>query len=181
MDPGGVSISGVYMTYIRDDCIENDWIVNVTIRDSLLDGCYTGTSQRPDPEMNPRPAPPGERFTLDRVLMRLQPMPYSRAKARCPENLIGNKGNGGFFKWSEYANKLVVRNSVLMAVTASVNCRRVMNFPTNAKYHNVTLIWLGPGDYPGDLPSSGVRVTRDVRIWERARAAWLKRHGYGAS
>jgi hypothetical protein len=180
MDPAGVSISAVYMTYIRDDCIENDWVVNVTIRDSLLDGCYTGTSQRPDPEMNPRLAPAKERFTLDRVLLRLQPMPYDRSKARCPENMIGSLGNGGFFKWSPYANRLVVRNSVLMAERASVNCRHVMDFPTNASYHNVTLIWLGPGSYPGVLPAHGVKVTSDRRIWNRARATWLARHGYSA-
>jgi hypothetical protein len=178
MDPGGISISDVYMTYIRDDCIENDWVVNVTVRDSLLDGCYTATSQRPDPEMHPRLAPSDERFTLDEVLMRLQPMPYKRARSRCPANVAGNLGNGGFFKWSPWANRLVVRDSVLLAERASVNCRRVMNFPTNAAYHNVTLIWLGPGEYPGDLPASGVTVTRDRRLWDRARADWLTRHGY---
>jgi hypothetical protein len=178
MDPGGISISDVYMTYIRDDCIENDWVVNVTVRDSLLDGCYTATSQRPDPEMHPRLAPSDERFTLDEVLMRLQPMPYKRARSRCPANVAGNLGNGGFFKWSPWANRLVVRDSVLLAERASVNCRRVMDFPTNAEYHNVTLIWLGPGDYPGRLPASGVTVTRDRRLWDRARADWLTRHGY---
>jgi len=178
MDPGGIAISNVYMTYIRDDCIENDWIVNVTVRDSLLDGCYTAISQRPDPEMNPKPAPPGERFTLDHVLMRLQPMPYERARSRCPANVTGNLGNGGFFKWSPWANRLVVRDSILLAERTSVNCNRVMDFPTNAEYRNVTLIWLGPGDYPGKLPSNGVTVTRDRRVWDRARAAWLTRHGY---
>jgi hypothetical protein len=178
IDPGGISISDVYMTYIRDDCIENDWIVNVTVRDSLFDGCYTAISQRPDPEMNPQPAPPDERFTLDGVLMRLQPMPYKRARSRCPANVAGDLGNGGFFKWSPWASHLVVRDSVLLAERASVNCKRVMDFPTNAEYHNVTLIWLGPGDYPGRLPASGVTVTRDRGIWDRARADWLTRHGY---
>ena len=47
-------------------------------------------------------------------------------------------------------------------------------------YRNVTLVWLGGGRYPGAIPSSGVTVTDDIGVWNRARAAWLSRHGCDA-
>ena len=175
-DPAGITISNVRMTYIRDDCIENDWIVHVTVRDSLFDGCYTAISQRPDPHPSLQPAPAGETMTLDGVLIRLQPMPYDLARAKRPGNAIGGLASSGFFKWSPWANKLVVKNTILMAERTSVNGPRIMDFPTNAEYENVTLVWLGPGDYQGRLPPSGVTVTTDRRVWDEARASWLARH-----
>src|SRR5512144_574698 len=33
----------VYASYVRDDCIENDWpIINMVVEDSLFDGCFIG-------------------------------------------------------------------------------------------------------------------------------------------
>ena len=39
-----------------------------------------------------------------------------------------------------------------------------------------TLIWLGDGDYPGDLPDC-FEVVKGRRAWREARSAWLKQHG----
>jgi hypothetical protein len=177
-DPGGITIRNVYMTYIRDDCLENDAIVQVTLRDSLLDGCYSAISERPGAGTTPQLPPPTETKTLDRVLIRLQPMPFNKERATCPGNAADGLGNSGFFKWSRYANRLVVKNSVLLAERNSVNCGSSLNLPRSGTYENVTLVWLGPGDYPGRVPSSGITVTRNRGVWDGARAEWLTRHGY---
>jgi hypothetical protein len=177
-DPAGITIRNAHLSYIRDDCIENDAIVGLTVKDSLLDGCFAGVSERPGRGARARPAPPGETVTLDGVLLRLQPMPYERSEATCGGNAAGGRGHSGFFKWSPFANRLVVRNTILMAERDSVNCSRSMNLPGNSSYENVTLVWLGSGRYPGKVPASGVRVTRDRSVWDRARADWLVRHGY---
>jgi hypothetical protein len=177
-DPDGVTISNVYLTYIRDDCIENDWFVSVSVQDSLLDGCFNGVSERPGRNVSPPPPPSGEALTLDGILMRLRPMPYDRTRALCAHNAADGLGSSGFFKWSRYANRLVVRNTVLLAERGSVNCGTSMNFPGDGVYQNVTLVWLGGGSYPGRLPPSGVTVTTDRQIWDQARARWLTRHGY---
>jgi hypothetical protein len=174
-DPEGILLRNAYMTYIRDDCIENDWIVGLIVKDSLLDGCFFGLSQRPALGTGPRAAPPAERTLLDGVLIRLQPMPFEAQKARCAADGLGT---GGFFKWSPYSNRLVVRNSVLFAERVAALCGGPMDFPENATFENVTLVWLGPGDYPGRLPATGVTVTRDRQVWDEARAEWLERHGY---
>jgi hypothetical protein len=173
-DPEGIMIRNAYMSYIRDDCIENDAVVGLIVKDSLLDGCFFGLSERPGASGSPRPAPPGERTLLDGVLLRLQPMPYDTTKARCGTDGLGT---GGFFKWSDYANKLTVRNSVLLADRTTVRCAIPLNFPATGTYENVTLVWLGQGNYPGRLPATGVTVTRDRQVWDRARADWLQRHG----
>jgi streptogramin lyase len=52
-----------------------------------------------------------------------------------------------------------------------------MRFPPGTVAENVTLVWTGPGDYPGPLPA-GVTVTRDSSVWYAARTAWLQRHGF---
>jgi hypothetical protein len=161
----------LYFTYIRDDCIENDAISGGYVSDSLFDGCFMGLSERPSKGFSPTPAPPGETFTLDGVLLRLQPMPQDDT----PDGL----GNGQLFKWSRWANHLVLRDSVFLVERASVNGTRSMRFPPGTAAQNVTLVWTGPGDYPAPVPP-GVRVTRDRGVWERARSAWLARHGYPA-
>jgi hypothetical protein len=50
------------------------------------------------------------------------------------------------------------------------------DFPPGATAKNVTIVWLGPGEFPGRIPT-GVTVTRDRAIWDRARERWLERHG----
>jgi hypothetical protein len=174
-DPVGITVHNAYLSYIRDDCIENDAIVNLTVHDSLLDGCFNGVSERRGG--SPPPPPPGEALTLDGVLIRLQPMPYDRARAQCPGNAADGLGSSGFFKWSGHAHRPVVRHTVLLAERGSVNCGASMRFPDGV-YEDVTLVWLGRGDYPGGAVPRGVTVTRDRRVWDEARESWLARHGY---
>jgi hypothetical protein len=70
---GRWELHNAYMTYIRDDCIENDETAPGSVHDSLLDGCYTGFSEQWQHECCD--ASPGESFVVDRVLMRLEAMP----------------------------------------------------------------------------------------------------------
>ena len=159
----------LYFTFIRDDCIENDAIAGGHVLDSLFDGCYMGLSERPPKDFTPSTAPTDETFTMDGVLLRLQPMPNEES----PDAL----GSGQLFKWSEWANQLVLRNCIFLVEQESSNGRQAMQFPQGTSAENVTLVWTGPGAYPGPLPA-GVTVTRDRGVWDAARAAWLLRHGH---
>jgi hypothetical protein len=161
----------LYFTYIRDDCIENDAVAAGVVSDSLFDGCSMGLSARPSSGFSPRPPPPGETFTLDRVLLRLQPMPREEPTA-------DGLGNGQLFKWSRWSNRLVVRDSIFLVERVSMNGAGAMGFPDRTVARNVTLVWTGPGKYPAPVPR-GVKVVKDRRVWEAARRAWLARHGYG--
>ena len=68
------TIQHTWMDYIRDDCVENDHIYSGTIYDSLFDGCYTGVSVRPSSSGHGDGQ--GKTITMDRVLLRMEPMPY---------------------------------------------------------------------------------------------------------
>lgn len=171
-DGDGFVLRNLYFTYIRDDCVENDDIGGGLIQDSLFDGCYTGISEDPskDSPQHDHPAPAGETLTLDRVLLRLQPMPGPRG-THDPTVL----GHGRLFKWSDVANTLVIRDSIFL-VEQLPNSGSA-DFPAGTRATNVTVVWLGGGPYPGKLPASGVTVTSDRSVWDGARQRWLDRHG----
>jgi hypothetical protein len=160
----------LYFTYIRDDCIENDAISSGYVSDSLFDGCSMGLSERPSSGFHPTPPPPGETFTMDHVLLHIQPMPRA-------EDTPDHLGNGQLFKWSKWSNRLVLRNSIFWVERESMNGPEAMGFPEGTVADNVTLVWTGPGNYPAPVPK-GVKVTKDLRVWDNARKSWLARHDY---
>src|SRR5207249_8516892 len=87
-----------WLTYVRDDCVENDHVQPGLIDDSLFDGCYVGISERPSTAIiasgyDGR----NDLLTVRQSLIRLQPMPGPRG------GLPTDFGNGQFFKWSDLA------------------------------------------------------------------------------
>ena len=170
-DGDGFTLRNAYFSYIRDDCISNTDIAGGVVEDSLFDGCYTGVSERPG-DGNPQrrfPAPRGETLTLDRVLLRLEAMPGTY-RDDDPQRL----GHGALFKWSDVGNRVVIRDSVFLVEATPAGGRT--DFPPGTVARNVTVVWLGPGRFPGTVPA-GVTVTTDRSRWDVARARWLARHG----
>jgi len=160
-DPNGVSpldtlyLDHVQAHYIRDDCIENEGSgssqvpMNVVVRDSLFDGCFTGFAERP---------PKG------RCLATTRPQVWL--------------GAHGIWKWSSAAaGTVVVRNSIFRLDLPSYSACTSQQWPAGT-YQDVVLVWAGPGPYASaggcvnTLPP-GVRLTTDVGEWDRAKAAWL--------
>ena len=95
----------MHLSFIHDDCIENDQLYTGVVEDSLLDGCYVAFSARPSSGDSVDGHENTETFR-DNVV-RLQPMP-TVYKGRAP-------GNGGFFKWDDKAHRaprLVVQDNV---------------------------------------------------------------------
>jgi hypothetical protein len=171
-DGDGFVMRNLYFTYIRDDCVENDDIAGGVIADSLFDGCYTGVSERPgsgNPQLN-HPAPRGETLLLDHVLLRLQAMPGPRDSQ--DQKVLGH---GQLFKWSPVANSLVLKHSVFL-VEKAPNSTSYFPFPPGTVTEDVTIVWLGSGDFGWAVPR-GTTVTRNRSVWDRARAVWLTRHG----
>jgi hypothetical protein len=173
-------VRNVHLTDIRDDCIENDHNPkSLTIQSSLLDGCFTGISERPDERQHPQPmAAPGAVTILDGVLLRVKAQPFGTAchhAAACADG----KGANGLFKWSPAGTPSVrIRDSILRVDRYSAYGPSEMLFPPGTVVENSVLVWLGPGAYPASLPP-GLGVTTDVTVWDRARSAWLCRHRRG--
>jgi hypothetical protein len=168
-------VRNVHLSDIRDDCIENDdQPKSLTVQDSLLDGCFTGISERPGAETNDLQA--GATTTLDGVLLHVKPQAFG-TDCRHPEACADGKAAFGLFKWSTAAtSRVIIRNSVLRVDRYSAYGPSEMSFPPGTTAENSILVWLGPGLYPAPLPP-GLEMTTDVTVWERARAQWLCRHG----
>ncbi|MEP6622988.1 MAG: hypothetical protein ABJC79_00970 [Acidimicrobiia bacterium] len=163
------TISGAHLSFIHDDCVENDQLYTGVVEDSLLDGCYVAFSARPssgdqvDGHTNT--------YTIRDNVVRLQAMP-TVYKGKAP-------GHGGFFKWADKGTKvspkLVVRDNVFR-VDSRPN-HQTLGLPAgyDVKCSNNVVVWLGKGRYPDRLPKC-FTVTRDRKVWDRAVAAWHAAH-----
>jgi hypothetical protein len=164
-----MTVRNTYFTRIHDDCLENDGVIGGLLQNNLWSGCNTGISEQPGGGSFSQPS--GERLVLDHMLMGLWITPHQ-----------GGAGENSLFKWSSSANDLVIKcsifkvdalslnHAVAMAIPATINDSACPNDPT-------TIVWLGGGPYPGDLPA-GVRVTSQIDVWTRAATAWKCAHGY---
>jgi hypothetical protein len=160
----GFTVRNTWMTYIRDDCIENDERRAGVVEDSLFDGCYTFFSEQESGSVA------GEELIFDRVLVRLDPMPG-------PYGTIDPSilGHGKFFKSFDYGGRHapIIRDSIFVAEKF---WNGADDWPPGTVASNVTIVWLGEGEFPMTvLP--GMTLTRDRSVWDRARAVWLARHG----
>ena len=200
-DPNGVSpadtlyLDHVQAHYIRDDCIENEGSgstqvpMNVVVRDSLFDGCFTGFAERPPKVTDGDPNGKGpQSFVVEHSLLYVQPQPLGPNYCSATLVSIGRclattqpqvwLGAHGIWKWSSAAaGTVVVRNSIFRLDLPSYSACTSQQWPAGT-YQDVVLVWAGPGPYASaggcvnTLPS-GVRLTTDVGEWDRAKAAWL--------
>lgn len=185
----------VRATYIRDDCIENEGRgttqvpMSVLVRDSLFDGCFTGFAERPPSVGDGLPNGTGtQTFDVEHSLLYVQPQPLGPNYCSTSLTLVGRcvataepsvwLGAHGIWKWSSAAaSTVVVRNSIFRLDLPSYSGCVSQQWP-DGTYQDDVLVWAGPGPYASaggcanTLPP-GVRVTTDVGVWDRAKAAWL--------
>ena len=166
-------VSGVYATYIRDDFVEDDAGLGGLIEDTLVDGAHTFLSARPSSGVTVK-FPPAV-VTIRNTLAYMQCMPDNRTGFGCAKS---TDSVHWLWKWSPNASdvKLDVSDSIFMVEATGGSGAKGMTWPAGT-YRNVTLVWIGQGNYPGPAVPPGVTVTRDTSIWDQARADWLKRHG----
>ena len=166
------TVRSVYARYVRDDFIENDTCLPGEVDDVLVDGTFMFLSSRP----GAKSAGPSRRpvTKIRNSLVRLQCMPNSSNDNSCD----GTSSTGHLFKQSSCSGTVDVENVIFRVDSYNTAGDATMAFAPG-RYSNVTLLWLGRGDYPIRLPS-GVRVTRDTSVWDQARASWLARHGCSA-
>jgi hypothetical protein len=144
-----LNISGTYFTRVRDDCIENDFVLGGVLADNLWEQCNTGVSERPPSSAASFTSPKGESLTLDHMVLGLY---VNQHRAGPGENVL--------FKWSSSANTLVIKCSMLKVDGVSLNGPEAMSFPVTTVIDDsacpanpTTLVWLGGGSYPGWLPA----------------------------
>jgi len=161
-------VEDAYLSYVHDDCIENDRLFNGTVTNSFFDGCYVGFSTRKstgDPEDGRL-----NTMNISNSLVRLQAMPtvYSGTAA----------GHGGFFKWDDAGGtspKLNITNTIFRA-DQNTN-HQDLNLPAgyDVTCTGNTMVWLGAGAFPGSLPPC-FTLTTDRSVWDAAARAWDTAH-----
>ena len=164
---GTFTLRGSWLSYVRDDCVENDHLHGGLIEDVLFDGCYVGVSERPSAGAGYDGR--AETLTVRRSLVRLQPMPR-------PPDGPGGLGHGGFFKWDTLATSLALHDNVFMAEQDSHTGTLGMPASLTSCSNNV-MVWLGSGPFPKPLPSC-FTVTTDRAVWDDAVADWKASHPY---
>jgi len=165
----GFVIRNTWISDVRDDAIENDFMCGGTIEDCLIDGAYVFLSTR-------KKSATGEDtsvITIRRCVVALKPFagPYR------PERYKRDPGHAMFFKWYASGPRLVLEDNVFLAPQRG-NCPdRNMGVPEGklVSGKNNVMVWLGEGEYPTALPSSFAVVTTRA-TWDDARAAWIRAH-----
>jgi hypothetical protein len=187
--------------YIRDDCLENDHLRSGRIYDSLFDGCYTGISTRPI-KSDSHSDGSGELVELDHVLLRIQAMPYPYKWEKKKGVIDANGkpyrgfgipyGHGYFFKLTDIDRNphFSIKNSIFLAAQFTEASK--FDFPPESLIdvcENNIIIWLGPGAYPGKLPTrkfpNGFKIVTGQEgrdLWQIKVDEWHTRNpGVGAN
>ena len=173
------TIRGMYLKYMRDDCIENDFLNSGTIEDSFFDGCYDGVSSR-----DYAGAQDGSNNTVvvRNSLIRLQAMDQAYGGAVPNHN--------AFWKWSpSIGPKVALYNTVFRADSRSRegNGAGMYMAPPPGKLadcENNVMVWLGSGSFPETLPTTFngkpcfrlLTGAEGLQYWNDAVAQWKANH-----
>lgn len=169
----GFRISGIWLSDVRDDCVENDQLQGGEISDSLFDGCFSGISMRP-PEDAERTAAGGP-LIVRGLLMRLQSYPYK-----------GKLKQGVPFKVDEDAPRIDIRDSVIaMDNPESVSKSRLgVGWSRLGACRNNLLLWMADTPWPRGFrrPPGCFRLISggEARAkWQALRQNWIDCHSTG--
>jgi hypothetical protein len=165
---GPFTLRGAWLSYVRDDCVENDHLHGGLIDDVLFDGCYVGVSERPTDGAGYDGR--AQVLTVRKSLIRLEPMPAPR------DDRAGGIGHGGFFKWDTMATSVALQDNIFMVEQDSDTGTLAMPDRVASCSNNV-MVWLGGGPFPKTLPSC-FTVTTNRAVWDDAVAVWKARHPY---
>ena len=174
-------IHDVYATSIHDDAVENDEIHSGSISDSFFK-THTFLSARPTSGSNI--SNPSAVVTVENCVVHLLLQPHQGGTGGPTDiNTAGGYpfddglGTGSIFKFdwgTTNSGTVVVRNTVFLIERNSASSKTAMQFAPGT-YENVTVVWLGGGDYPWAAPT-GVTITSDRTAYDQAKAAFFAAH-----
>lgn len=166
-------IRSSHFSFLRDDCVENDFLNNGIIDDALYDGCYNFYSARAYGGF-PRDGS-GNVVTIRGSLIRLQAMPTVYSGPAPGHELFFKLDRGGL------SPKLALHDNIFrvdqLPSTGSPSSGMYFIPPPEklGSCSNNTIVWLAPENFPEPLPSC-YTLTRDKSVWDRAVAQWLSQH-----
>ncbi|MCR4267839.1 hypothetical protein [Nitratireductor sp. ZSWI3] len=161
-------LRGCWLSDVRDDAVENDYLYGGAIEDCLFDGCFSGISLDPGSK---------ERDGSDRLLavedclILMKPFPTERGVS-----------HGSPFKTADGSPRLRLVGTVLALSAANMRRRRLKRtWARLTECRDNLLLWLPqtpiPRDFP--LPPSGFEVVAGeaaYQLWDRLRRSWIDSH-----
>jgi hypothetical protein len=170
--PGICYIRNCWLRDIHDDAIENDDWHELHVMDTLVEGTYTFLSCQNHGLDGARP---DHEITVENSVVRLRPYPGGY-KTRSTDSV-----HGQIYKAQDNAPGLFLRNVVIASERFRDPSGDGPRLPERRgrivdHYEDVTLVWLGPGAYPGNVPA-GCRLSTDPGVYEDAVTEWKARHG----
>jgi hypothetical protein len=186
------TVKGCLATNCHDDFIENDNMCAGVVEDCLIDGGYVFYSARSGGfEGNP----PDKVVTIRNNVVRLKPFAIDLG-AESPQGtgktFKVHAGYDGVKDGSNRYTKLRVLDNIFLVEARSYAeflgssvPQEHLGFPMAyiTEMSGNVVIWTGPGDYPGELPSpydsTKVKLYTGEQyrgIWETARDKWLEAH-----
>jgi len=177
-----------WVSYTRDDCIENDGHAEGTVEGNLFDGCYVFYSGYNGVTNGAVGASADGTVRFEGNLIRIEnmPGPYQR------RNPLGDRtqsGYGEFFKTRGRDGRvpaIIMRNNVL-AFEVPAGSRKVSANFNGAHIRitdcaNNTILWLGSGSFPEWLPEGWedcftiITGTEAQERWNLLRQEWIDAH-----
>jgi hypothetical protein len=163
-------IRNIWLSDVRDDAVENDYLLPARLENSLIDGTFVGVSVKPGSKTL-RGA--GE-IVIAGSLIRLKEYPY-RAQRKF----------GSPVKIGERSGPIRIHHSVIAVdyaggTTWNDYWRRTWSALSNDSGGN-SLLWLSDRPIPASLPlpPRGFKVLRGAaarEAWARARTNWINCH-----
>jgi len=177
-----------WVSYTRDDCIENDGHAGGAVLGNLFDGCYTFYSSYNGVRNGAVGAGADGivRFEGNLIKMENMPGPYSK------RNPMGNRSASGyeiFFKTRRRdarVPQLIMRDNVLAFEVPPGRRKMSVNF--NGPHirvidcSNNTILWFGTGSFPAHLPSGWdecftiISGDEAKQRWQELRQQWIDAH-----
>lgn len=167
---GGLSVRGAWISNVRDDAIENDYLQPAEISDSLIDGALHALSVKPSKKTDIGRS--GGAVRISDTLILLKASPYK-----------GRLFFGALAKADERAPELVVDRSLIAIQPGGgrtwPNYWRLSWAKTRAT--DSKLLWLSGEPLPEALgnPPAGIEIVTGKRahdLWAAAKANWIACH-----
>lgn len=169
-----------YYTRIHDDMVENDSKHDINISDSFMQGhtfySMSGTSN------------PNAKTTIKNVVVELILQPHEgRISGQSLDLKVNTAGGypypdglgcGSIWKTDGGGKDgtIAVENSVFLVPRNGTSSMDSMRLDVaGITYKNVTIVWLGDGDYPSVIPP-GVTITKDRSVFDNAKASFFAAH-----
>lgn len=165
----GFHLKGCWLSEIRDDAVENDYLVSGVVEDCLFDGCFAGISL--DPASHDRDGR-NETVTINRSLIRMH--------AYLARGEITHQAP---IKAADVSPKLRITGSVFALTAANMRGfrRLARTWQRMIESRDNALLWLPDEPIPSTLPlppEGFVLLTgADAReYWDKARRRWITSH-----